>query len=90
MAENEHTSAEIATLAGYILAGGGYSQKDVMALAASCLTQAPDHKAGVNVRDPGYPNETRVQAVRFAIQAGAQSPERIVADAAIFEAYLNG
>lgn len=43
MGKNEKTSKDIASIAGRVLASDKYSA-DIKALAASCLTQAPDKK----------------------------------------------
>jgi hypothetical protein len=43
MAENEKTSADIASLAAAILGGARYNEADILRLAGSVLTQAADH-----------------------------------------------
>jgi hypothetical protein len=41
---NERTSKRVAAIAARILRGGGYRERDVLLLAASCLTQSPDRR----------------------------------------------
>ena len=40
--KTEQTSKDVASIAGRILGGASYSDEEVMILAGSCLTQAPD------------------------------------------------
>lgn len=44
MSDDKKTGVDVASIAGRIMSGTPYSDEEVMALAASCLAQAPDHK----------------------------------------------
>jgi hypothetical protein len=63
--QNEQTSAEIASIAGRILAGDDFTTAEVRAIAASCLTQTADKEVkGLPVAGykPTQP-ETAIRAV---------------------------